>query len=167
MVQGALPRLVSLRTSVSRAFLFRPQGLLRVACANACAYWSKRCLDSRDFYILCDTDRHTLIKYPPHTRHCHATSYALGQRGRGNLRSVQGGKFFVTITSTKRYNKWYMWERVNQILKKGMDEGKFRFEARMIRYDHVHWRYEYVNPVDSEWEPDFIFVLSDVSDIKE
>ena len=48
-----------------------------------------------------------------------------------------------------------------------MDEGKFRFKARMIRYDHGLERYKYVNPVDSEWVPESIFVLSDGSYIKE
>ena len=60
-----------------------------------------------------------------------------------------------------------MCERGKQIYEKGMDEGKFRFEARMIRYDHGHGRYEYVNPVDSEWVPEYIFVLDDGSGIKE
>ena len=38
----------------------------------------------------------------------------------------------VTSTSTKGYNKWYMCERGKQIWRKGIYEGKFRFEARMI-----------------------------------
>ena len=70
-------------------------------------------------------------------------------------------------TSTKGYNKWYMCERGNHIWKKGMDKGTFRFEARMIRYDHVNWRDEYVNLVELEWGPESIFVLADGSDIKE
>ena len=48
-----------------------------------------------------------------------------------------------------------------------MDEGKFRFEARMIQCYHGHGRYKYVNPVDLEWIPESIFVLADGSDIKE
>ena len=61
--------------------------------------------------------------------------------------------FVLTSTSTKGCSKWYMCERGKQIWKKGMDEGNFRFDARMIRYDHVLGRYEYVNPVELEWGP--------------
>ena len=73
----------------------------------------------------------------------------------------------MTITSTEGYNKCYMCERGKQIWKKGMDEGKFRFEARIIRYNHELGRYEYVNPVVSEWVSESIFVLAYGSDIKE
>ena len=48
-----------------------------------------------------------------------------------------------------------------------MDKEKFRFKARMIRYDHGLGRYAYVNPVDSEWGPEYIFVLADGCDINE
>ena len=37
----------------------------------------------------------------------------------------------------------------------------------MIQYDHGHGRYGFVNPVDSEWVPESIFLLDDGSDIKE
>ena len=37
----------------------------------------------------------------------------------------------------------------------------------MITYDHGVGKYEYVNPIDSEWESKCIFVLADASDIKE
>ena len=50
---------------------------------------------------------------------------------------------------------------------KGMDEEKFRLEARMIWYDHGILRYEYVIPLESEWGTESIFVLTDGSDIKE
>ena len=56
---------------------------------------------------------------------------------------------------------------VKPIWKKGMDEGKFRFETRMIWYDHGHGRYEYFKPVESEWGPDSIFLLAGGIDIKE
>ena len=42
----------------------------------------------------------------------------------------------------RKENK-YIWE-------KGMDEDVFRFEARMVRYDHGHGKYEYVNLIDSD-----------------
>ena len=37
----------------------------------------------------------------------------------------------------------------------------------MIRYDHRVGGYEYVSPIESEWEAKSIFVLADASDIKE
>ena len=40
-------------------------------------------------------------------------------------------------------------------------------KARMIRYDDGLGKYEYVNPIGSEWEAKSIFVLADASDIKE
>ena len=60
-----------------------------------------------------------------------------------------------------------MCERGTKIREKGMDEEKFRFEARIIRYDHGHGRYKYVNLFDSYWGTESTFVLADVSDIKE
>ena len=48
-----------------------------------------------------------------------------------------------------------------------MIPGKFRVEARMISFDHGLGKYEYVNPIGSEWEAKSIFVLADASDIKE
>ena len=75
--------------------------------------------------------------------------------------------FVVTRTLNEDYNKWYMCERGNQIWKNGMDKGKFRFEARMIRNYHRNGRYEYVNPVDSEWGTESIFVSAGGSNIKE
>ena len=75
--------------------------------------------------------------------------------------------FVVTITSNKGYNKWYMCEKGNHNWKKGMEEGKFSFEARIIQYDHRLGRYEYLNPVDLKWGPESIVLLADGSDIKE
>ena len=65
------------------------------------------------------------------------------------------------------HNRWYICEKGKQTWKRGIKEGKFRFEARMIRYDHGVGGYEYVSPVESEWEAKSIFVLADASDIKE
>ena len=58
-----------------------------------------------------------------------------------------------------------MCERGKQICTKGMDKGKFRFEAILILYDHGHGRCEYVNPVDLVWGQESIFVLADGSEI--
>ena len=85
-----------------------------------------------------------------------------GSSGGSNVES-----FVVTSMLTKGYNQWYMCERGKQILRKGMDKGNFRFQARIIRYDHGIGLYEYADLVDSEWEVKHIFVLADGSDIKE
>ena len=47
-----------------------------------------------------------------------------------------------------------------------MNKGKFRFQARIIQYDHGIGLYEYADLVDSEWEVKHIFVLADGSDIR-
>ena len=48
---------------------------------------------------------------------------------------------------------------------KDIGEGVFRFEVRMVRYDHGHGKYEYVDPHDSDRDVEQIFVLADESDI--
>ena len=73
----------------------------------------------------------------------------------------------VTSVSTKTHNRWYMCEKGRQTWKRGIKEGKFILEARIIIYDHGVGKYEYVNPIDSEWESRCIFVLADASNIKE
>ena len=35
----------------------------------------------------------------------------------------------------------------------------------MIKYDHRHGKYKYVNPVDLDWDIQSIFVLTDGSNI--
>ena len=54
-----------------------------------------------------------------------------------------------------------MHEKGRQTWKRVIKEGKFRLEARMIAYDHGVGKYEYANPIDSEWESKCIFVLAD------
>ena len=73
--------------------------------------------------------------------------------------------FVVTSVATKTYGKWYLCEEGKQIWKKGMDEGVFRFEARMVRYDHGLGKYEYANPIDSDRDIQSIFVLADGGNI--
>ena len=87
--------------------------------------------------------------------------------GKGRLARTEIKDFVVMSVATKTYNRWYMCEKGKQTWKRGIKEGKFRFEARMIRYDHGVGMYEYVSPIDSEWEAKSIFVLADASDIKE
>ena len=50
--------------------------------------------------------------------------------------------FVITSISTKTYNRWYICEKGTQTWKRGMKEGKFRLEARMITYDHGVEKYE-------------------------
>ena len=87
--------------------------------------------------------------------------------GKGRLARTEIKDFVVMSVATKTYNRWYMCEKGKQTWKRGIKEGKFRFEARMIRYDHGVGMYECVSPIDSEWEAKSIFVLADASDIKE
>ena len=88
-------------------------------------------------------------------------------QGKGTLLRTEVKDFVVTSVATKTYNRWYLCEKSKQTWKQGISEGKFRFEARMIRYDHGLGKYEYENPIDSEWVAKSIFVLADASDIKE
>ena len=60
----------------------------------------------------------------------HVTLQVRGWTGTSGGLKVES--FVETSKSTKGYNKWYMCERGNQIWKKGMFEGNFIFEARMI-----------------------------------
>ena len=64
----------------------------------------------------------------------HVTLWVRG--GTGTSGGSKVGNFVMTSTSTKGYNKWYICEMVKQIYKKDVEEGKFRFKARMIQYDH-------------------------------
>ena len=58
--------------------------------------------------------------------------------------------FIVTSVATKTYNKWYMCEKGKNTLKRNIEDNKFRFEARMISYDHAVGKHMYVNPIDLE-----------------
>ena len=71
-------------------------------------------------------------------------------QGKGKLARTEMKDFVVTSVSTKTYNRWYTCEKGRQTWKRGIKEGKFRLEARMITCDHGVGKYEYVNPTDSE-----------------
>jgi len=88
-------------------------------------------------------------------------------QGKGRFLMTEIKDFVITSVSTKTYNRWYLCDKGRQTWKEGMKEGKFRVEARMISFDHGLGKYEYVNPIGSEWEAKSIFVLADASDIKE
>ena len=47
-----------------------------------------------------------------------------------------------------------------------MVKGKFRFQERMINNDPATGSYNYVDPVQSDWEVKHIFLLADGSDIE-
>ena len=75
--------------------------------------------------------------------------------------------FIVTSVSTKTYNMCYMCEKGKQTWKSNIKENKFRFEVRMISYDHAVGNCVYVNPIDSEWDVIYILLLADGIDIEE
>ena len=88
-------------------------------------------------------------------------------QGKGRCFRTEIKDFVFTSVSTKTYNRWQLCDKCRQTWKAGMKEGKFRVEARMISYDRGLGKYEYVNPIGSEWEATSFFVLADASDIKE
>ena len=75
--------------------------------------------------------------------------------------------FIVTSVATKTYSRWYMCEKGKQTWKRNIEENKFRFEARMISYDHAVGKYVHVNPIDSERDVISILLLADGIDIEE
>ena len=86
--------------------------------------------------------------------------------GTGTSRGSNLISCVVTSVTGKAYNKWYICEKGKQIWIKGMVKGKFRFQARMIHIDPATGSYNYVDPVQSDWEVKHIFVLVDGSDIE-
>ena len=88
-------------------------------------------------------------------------------QGKGRCLRTEIKDFVFTSVSTKTCNRWYLCKKCRQTWKEGMNEGKFRVEARMISYDRELGKYEYVNPIGSEWEAKSICVLADASDINE
>ena len=70
--------------------------------------------------------------------------------GKGTSMRKELKCFIFTSVSTKTYNRWYMCDKGNQTWKSNIEENKFRFEARMISYDHAVVKYVYVNPFDLE-----------------
>ena len=47
-----------------------------------------------------------------------------------------------------------------------MQKGKFLVMARMVRCDHGAGRYEFENPISSQWGAGTIFVLANAIDFK-
>jgi len=46
-----------------------------------------------------------------------------------------------------------------------LGEGEYWVYARMVRFDHGIGRYEHVDPIESEWETENIYVLIDAARI--
>jgi len=66
---------------------------------------------------------------------------------------------------TKSYNKWYRCELGKQKWSIDLGEGEYWVYARMVRFDHGIGRYEHVDPIESEWETENIYVLIDAARI--
>ena len=85
----------------------------------------------------------------------------------GTLMRKEVKDFIVTSVATNKYNRWYMCEKAKHTCKSNIEENKFRFESRMILYDHAVGKYVYVNPIDSEWDVVSILLLADGIEIEE
>ena len=65
---------------------------------------------------------------------------------------------------TKTYNKWYPDDKC-QAWTKNAGKGKCRVLARMVEQDPCFGGYKDVNPLDSRWASDCVYVLCDAKDI--
>ena len=43
---------------------------------------------------------------------------------------------------TETYNAWYLCEKEEQTWKKGMDKGEYSVLVRMIKFNHLMWKYK-------------------------
>ena len=62
------------------------------------------------------------------------------------------------------YNKWYPDDK-DQARTINIGKGKYRVYARMVQYDQSLGRYKDVDPLDSRWASEWIYVLCDAKDI--
>ena len=91
---------------------------------------------------------------------------------RGRLIKIKVGKkedqrecCFRTLGQyTKTYNKWYPDDKC-QAWAKNIGKGKYRVLARMVQHDPCFGGYKDVNPLDSRWAPECVYVLCDAKDI--
>ena len=91
---------------------------------------------------------------------------------RGRLIKIRVGKkddrreccFHILGQYTKTYNKWYPDDKC-QARAKITEKGKYRVLARMVQHDHCFGGYKDVNPLDSRWAPECVYVLCDAKDI--
>jgi len=91
---------------------------------------------------------------------------------RGRLIKIRVGKeedrrecCFRTLGQyTKTYNKWYPDDKC-QAWAKNIGKGKYRVLARMVEQDPCFGGYKDVNPLDSLWASECVYVLCDAKDI--
>ena len=91
---------------------------------------------------------------------------------RGRLIKIRVGKeddrreccFRILGQYTKTYNKWYPDDKC-QAWAKNTGKGKYRVLARMVEQDPNFGGYKDVNPLDSRWAPEYVYVLCDGKDI--
>ena len=73
--------------------------------------------------------------------------------------------YFCTLGFyTKTYNKWYP-DGNCQTWIKNVVKGKYRVLARMVKRDPCFGGYKNVNPQNSHWAPECVYVLCDGKDI--
>ena len=72
--------------------------------------------------------------------------------------------FHILGIYSKTYNKWYT-DSESQKWKKEITGGKYRVYARMVKFDHSFGKYRDVNPLESSWGIESIYVLCDAKDI--
>ena len=72
--------------------------------------------------------------------------------------------FHILGIYSKTYNKWYN-DSESQKWKKEIMWGKYRVHARMVKFDHSFGKYRDVNPLESSWGIESIYVLCDAKDI--
>ena len=65
---------------------------------------------------------------------------------------------------TKTYNNLYPDDKC-QAWANSIGKGKYHVLARMVRHDPCFGGYKDVNPLDSHWAPECVYVLCDVKDI--
>jgi len=98
-------------------------------------------------------------------------NFNMGLR-RGRLIKIKVGKTddkqeccFCTLgLYTKTYNKWYPDDNCQPWIKNGK-KGKYRVLARMVKRDPCFGWYNDVNPQNSHWAPECVYVLCDGKDI--
>ena len=91
---------------------------------------------------------------------------------RGRLIKIKVGKkddkqeccFRTLGLYTKTYNKWYPDDNCQPWIKNGK-QGKYRVLARMVKRDPCFGWYNDVNPQNSHWAPECVYVLCDGKDI--
>ena len=88
--------------------------------------------------------------------------------GRGKKKVTGVENFRVLGLYTKTYGKWYPCDVGCQEWRRGMEKGKFRVLARMVKFDHAVGRYRDVRVGDClNWSKRNMFLLCDAASITE